>query len=268
MLRQLIKPALGIARDTYALYAFRRSDQMNRYQGFYPTYAAAKAALPPGKPEGFDSDDVADYFLASHPEMDASDYPVLFRLVQILAPGYTVFDMGGGLGQCYYAYRKYIHFPSGLRWLICDVHAFIRRGREIARERNAEALEFTQDWQDADGASIYLTNGTLQYLEPDLADILGGLCNKPQHVLVNRIPTYEGELYYTVQRGRHLRQHSPRYFPYKVMNTGQFIHGMEKIGYKKIDQWNLPRDLHVPFHPQRYVSNYKGFYFNLREPYV
>jgi hypothetical protein len=38
---------------------------------------------------------------------------------------------------------------------------------------------------------------------------------------------------------------------------------MEGLGYTKLDQWYLPRTLKIPFHPERYVSSYRGFYFCL-----
>jgi putative methyltransferase (TIGR04325 family) len=265
MLRRFLRSTLRAGCDIYSLYAFRNSDQAVRYRGVYPTLGAATAALPAGRLEGFDSGDLTDYFLEVHFSLDASDYPILLWLSQILPSGHRVFDLGGGLGQCCYVYQKYIPFPADVRWLVCDVQAFDRRGREIASERKADFLCFTDNWQEADGFPIYLTNGTLQYLEPDLAEILRELRSKPQHVLVNRVPMYDGEPYYTVQRGRHLCNCPAHYFPYKVMNTGRFIRGMEEIGYEKVDQWNLPRALHVPLHPQQYVSNYKGFYFVLSE---
>jgi hypothetical protein len=40
---------------------------------------------------------------------------------------------------------------------------------------------------------------------------------------------------------------------------------MEKINYEKIDEWLLPRSLRIPFHPRRFVSNFRGFYFRRRE---
>ena len=136
-------------------------------------------------------------------------------------------------GQCYYAYKDYIQFPDGLRWVVCDFPSFTQRGEEFAKEQLADALSFTTNRQDANGSLVYLTNGTLQYIETGLAEMLSELAEKPPHVLVNRVPVYSGETYYTVQYGAF------SYSPYKVMNAEQLINSMEHLGYRKIDQWSL-----------------------------
>jgi putative methyltransferase (TIGR04325 family) len=116
-------------------------------------------------------------------------------------------------------------------------------------------LEFTDEGSAAEGCAVYLSNGALQYIEPDLSEILGKLSTKPRHVLINRIPIYDGEPYFTVQNGYRA------YVPYKVMNTSRLTEGMNGLGYRLIDEWELPRSLILPFHPDRFVPNYKGFYF-------
>jgi putative methyltransferase (TIGR04325 family) len=88
--------------------------------------------------------------------------------------------------------------------------------------------------------------------------MLAGLEELPHHILINRVPLYDGEAYYTVQRSRH------SYVVYKVMNLAAFIRGMEELGYEKVDQWYLSRFLRIPFHPQSFVANYWGFYFRLK----
>ena len=68
---------------------------------------------------------------------------------------------------------------------------------------------------------------------------------------------YDGEPYYTVQSSKH------SYVAHKVGNTAEFVREMEALGYETVDQWQLPRSLHVPFHPERFVSNFRGFYFRM-----
>jgi putative methyltransferase (TIGR04325 family) len=131
------------------------------------------------------------------------------------------------------------------------------RGEEIAREENAANLAFTMNRSAADGVSIYLTTGALQYIEPDLPEILAQLSSRPRHVLLNRVPMYDGEPYYTVQSSKH------SYVAHKVGNISQLIRSMEALGYETVDQWHLPRTMHIPFHPERFVSNFRGFYFRL-----
>jgi hypothetical protein len=33
------------------------------------------------------------------------------------------------------------------------------------------------------------------------------------------------------------------------------------LGYTTVDQWTLPRSMHIYFHPERDVPNFRGFYF-------
>jgi putative methyltransferase (TIGR04325 family) len=274
MLGGLTKKALDLTRDALAYPCFccthehpsfcvlrgrKCANETPRYRGVYASYEAAMAALPPGQSDGFDTPVVTDFFLKSQFMFNPGDYPVLLRLQQILREGNSVFDLGGGFGQCYYAYQGFLHFPAGVRWVVCDVEGFARLGETVANERKVDALRFTSDRKAAEGASIYLTNGALHYIEQDLSEILSELPTKPRHVLVNRIPTYDGEPYYTVQNGIRC------YLAHKVMNTRQFIEGIEKLGYERVDQWSLPRSLRVPFHPKQFVPHYQGFYFVLRE---
>jgi len=39
------------------------------------------------------------------------------------------------------------------------------------------------------------------------------------------------------------------------------VHDMEDLGYSMVDQWSLPRSMHVYFHPECFVPNFRGFYF-------
>ena len=227
-----------------------------RFRGVYPDYESAVAALPTGKPHGFNSDEVAGYFSEHHSTFNSNDYPVLLRLAQHLRPGARVFDLGGGSGQCYHAYSKQLVMPPGLTWQVCDVESFVHAGREFAEKQGVEALAFTTDWRQANSALICVANGALQYIEPDLSDLLRELPDKPAHVLVNRTPLCAGKPYYTVQYGAFT------YCPYKIMNFESFVHGMEEAGYRLADQWTLPRTLRIPLHSGHAAEAYYGFYFH------
>jgi putative methyltransferase (TIGR04325 family) len=253
----MLKAIFGAAHDVYTYRYFDDPRKAPRYRGIYPTYRAAEEALPKGKLQGFNVETVPEYFFKNEFALNPGDYPVLFWLSQILKPGSRVFDLGGGLGQCYYAYQDFLQFPSEIRWTVCDVESFLSRGPELAREREAPNLFFTTEPQQADGVQIFLSNGALHYIEPDLSEILSRLEALPQHILINRVPMYSGEPYYTQQNTPH------SYSVNKVMNESQFVQGIEGLGYEQVDRWKLPRTLHVPFHPERFVANFRGFYFRL-----
>jgi putative methyltransferase (TIGR04325 family) len=252
---QFLRKALRTLEDIYTYRYFNSQHKAPRYRGVYPSFAAAQAALPKNRPQGFDLASVPEAFIQTHFFLSPSDYPNLFWLSQALQPATRVFDFGGAVGQSYYYYNHLIDFPADLIWTVCDVEAMARRGAEFALERKAANLCFTTDRAEADSATIFMTNGALQYIDTDLSEILASLATKPQHVIVNRVPMYDGEPYYSVQSTFH------SYCTHKVMNTAQFVSAIEKLGYQKVDQWELPRSLHIPFHPERFVPHFMGFYF-------
>jgi len=254
-MKRMLERAVAFARDAYTYRYFNSQAKAPRYRGVYKTFSEAEQAIPKGRPEGFNLDAVPDFFIGRQFAFNQQDYPVLLWLSEALEPGSKVFDLGGGFGQCYYKYQEYVRFPERLQWLVCDVESFLAPAREFADKRNVQNLHFTTDRNAADGCSIFLTNGALQYIEPDLPEILGVLSLKPRHVLVNRVPMYEGERYYTVQSSSH------SFVTHKTINTSRFVHDMEDLGYTTVDQWSLPRSMHVYFHPECYVPNFRGFYF-------
>jgi putative methyltransferase (TIGR04325 family) len=249
------KPLLATLRDLYTYRYFNDPGKAPRYRGVYSTYAAAESALPKGRPKGFNLETVSDYFIKCELNLNPSDYPVLFWLSRIIGPETTVFDLGGGLGQCYYNYNSYLNFPPDLRWTICDVDALMSRGSELARENNVRGLSFTSDRTNADGVQVYISSGALHYIEPDLSEILSQLSNLPQHLLIHRIPLYAGPRYYTMQNTPH------SYSVNKVLNESEFVKAIEALGYERVDDWRMQRSLHIPFHPERFVPHYRGFYF-------
>jgi putative methyltransferase (TIGR04325 family) len=258
MIAASVRIVSSVLRDLYGYWSFDQPAGVHRCRGVYPTYAAAAAAMPSRELHGFNHASVPEFFIDTHFVFNPSDYPNLFWLLNILKPGEMLFDLGGGVGQCFYLYQRLLPLPEQTRWVVCEIPSFIEPGRQLAKERQAANLEFTTEFQAAKGAGVVLCNGALQYLETDLSQMLAGLERLPRHVLINRVPLYDGEAYYTVQKSLHSCA------PYKVMNLAAFIRGMEELGYENVDKWYLPRWLSIPFHPRNFVSHYWGFYFRLR----
>jgi putative methyltransferase (TIGR04325 family) len=255
MLSRLAKNTLLTLRDLYTARHFYNPQNGPRYRGVFKTYEAALAALPKGKLHGFESDSVPEYYEKHLLAFNPGDYPVLFWMQQELRPNDTVFDFGGGLAQCFYAYQELMQFPGGVRWLVCDVESLTKRGQELAQRRQVKNLHFTTDRQQGSGTAFFLTNGALQYVPEDLSEILSKLPELPQHVVVNRVPMYEGDSYYTIQSSAH------SFSPYRIFSLQRFTAQLKDLGYAVAGEWKLPRSLHVQFHPELYVSNYRGFYF-------
>jgi putative methyltransferase (TIGR04325 family) len=227
------------------------------YSGMHETYEAASKSMPTHGVAGFDDAAAVNFFLNHHADLNQFDYPVLYWLNRIYRPGDSIFDFGGGLGQCRYAYQPYLQMSEGSRWLVCDVPALVAKGEELARERGMHDLQFTTDLKDAATTGLFLSNGALQYMQADLPELLKTVATLPVHVLVNRIPVFNGRPYYTVQRTRH-----GSYTPYRIMNRNEFVTGMEALGYQLRDAWEVQRSLYVNFRPESYVPTYQGFYFS------
>jgi len=250
---------ISTARDLYASLSFKRHGANHRFKGVYRSYSEALAAVPAQAFQGFDHKSVAEFFIDTHFVFQPADYPVLFWLSQILEPRQLLFDYGGGVGQSFYLYQNYLRFPEGMRWMVFDLEALVEAGRRLGEEKKAQGLGFTTNFHDAQDATILLTTGALHYIEPDLSASLAELPKAPKHVLVNRVPMYEGEPYYTVQHSEH------SFVPNKIMNLDAFVLSMQKLNYEKVDQWYLPRSVRIPFHPECFVSSYRGFYFRLKD---
>jgi putative methyltransferase (TIGR04325 family) len=82
---------------------------------------------------------------------------------------------------------------------------------------------------------------------------------KPKHLLVNRLPLYEGEKFVTLQNGGKV------FYPSYVFNQSNFIDSFKEIGYELIDIWEDWNDsCIIPFHPEKSLLFYRGLYFKLR----
>ncbi len=186
------------------------------------------------------------------------DYPVLVWLREAFTDSSTVFDLGGNTGFGYYGFQKFIPFPSKLEWKVCDLPEAVKAGSEILKCIDSPGLSYTTNTEDAEGADIYITCGTLQYMEPSLEELLGQLTALPRHLIIHHVPFYDGEEYFTFQN---LLE---SYVPYKIQNRDRFINSLTNLGYELIDSWQVDRTCRIPFHPELFVEAYHGFYLKLK----
>jgi putative methyltransferase (TIGR04325 family) len=227
------------------------------WRGLYPSFAAAQAAIPPGRSIGYNSESAANIF-RTYPILRKrpTDYVTLFHLQHLLERGSQLFDFGGSVGIAYYVYKQYLSLPEKMRWLVCDVPAIVEVGRERALELHSDGLEFTTEFKDANNADVLITAGTLQFVETPLARMLSGLENPPPYLLINRVPAWDREHLCTL--------HTIGDFlcPYQVFNREEFIQSLSAIGYKLVDSWECPESsLSIRFRPQLRLNTYQGFYF-------
>jgi putative methyltransferase (TIGR04325 family) len=252
-----------IISDYYRFYwCFPRKTAACR--GVYSTFAEALQALPPNTRISHNQSDIHEQSSVSEytacrvlGRLDPFDYPVLPWLQQALEDSTTVFDLGGNVGVSYYGFRQHISFPENLRWTVCELSELVKAGEKMARETNSPALKFTTELADADGYDILFTVGTLQYIEPTLAALLSRFKAKPKHLLINHTPFYEASTFVTLQNLGYA------FSPYKVENRLGFIQALQAIGYELMDSWQVDRQCLIPFHPDRRINAYYGFYFKL-----
>jgi putative methyltransferase (TIGR04325 family) len=249
----------------------QRQFQTNGYGSFwgvYKTFEEAVQAAPKNKNVGYNDPALAqEYqqmllnenwensgrFIAGH------DYPLIFWLSEIFEQEkvQSVFDFGGNVGIHFYSYAKYLKYPPDLRWIICEVPEIANIGRELAGRREASNLSFTCDYRVVNNQDVFIGSGSIQYVE-NLSQMLTS-SQKPRHLLINRLPLYNGDQFVTLQNGGKV------FYPQYVFNKNIFIKGLETIGYELVDFWENQGDsCIIPFHLDKSVKCYAGLYFKLK----
>lgn len=228
----------------------------NRFRGVYASFAEAEASVAGGSRIGYDHDALTGMYRDRMTRACQSDYAVLFWLKDIMAADTSVFDFGGHIGVSYYGWEQYLHYPAGLQWCVCDVPAIIEEGARIAAERGAHGLRFTDDLADGRDCNVLLVAGALQYVDLDMPQLLRNMGTLPRHILVNKMPLYEGPTFVTVQStGR-------AFHPYRISNRDEFVASVAQLGYRVVDDWsNREQHCRIPFTRGRDIDAYSGYYF-------
>lgn len=230
------------------------------FQGEYATFEDAKKAAPQVRKIGYNNPEAAEMYLPDLRTIWPSDYPLIYWLEKALQPGSHLFDWGGNIGLSYYAFQRYITYPSDLDWLICDVPEVTRAGKGIAKRNNASGLRFTNQLEDCDGCDIFIASGALQYINTSLGSLLAGLRKRPGHVFINRTPVHQTRGFYTLQ------DIGPVICPYQIFAEGDFVNSIQSAGYELRDRWSAAElTMRISFHPEDTVKSYSGFYFKLRQ---
>jgi len=224
-----------------------------RYRGVYSSFEEAVDNAPKSLRVGCDYDDVAQTF--ERQGFLQSDYPAVFWLREALKDGASVFDLGGSVGISFYNWERYVSYPEGIRWTVCELPAAVRIGEQLARERQESRLRFTTRVEEADGYHCLLASGSLQYIDASLADSLARLGSQPKHLLINRLPLHGQRECVTLQNIRWLAS------PYRVFHRDTFVQGLKSLGYEVVDSWTVPdHDCWIPFYPEFSVDSFSGLY--------
>ena len=250
LLRRLLEPLYK--------WRFARGWQGSCF-GVFADFAAANGAAPGNKPLGFDCPEYAAEFQDRLARVFSYDYPILFWLAPLLRENIQIFDLGGHVGMHFYVYSKYLSFPRRLGWTVCDLPEITRRGEDLARQRGASGLSFTNRLEAAESCDILIAAGSLQYIEsPSLSVLLSGLTSKPRHLILNKVPLYDGKQFVTLQNG------GAAFHPQYIFNRREFVDSLAAIGYQVKDTWNVEaRPGRIPLHPERSFPYHSGLYLVL-----
>lgn len=254
-----IPPLRAWRRHQYELHFQEHSPSSARlFSGVYPDRQSALAAIPAGAPVGYEALENGERH-ARETGVWPSDYAIIFWLKKLLAPGTTLFEVGGSVGRAFYSFQRYLSYPPGLRWTICELAPVTELGEKLAKERGARELFFTTRIAGGGGATIFLASGTLQFLPEPLSETLRAFSVKPTHLLLNRVPLWDGPAFAT------LHNVGQTTCAYEIFNKAEFTSEIERLGYSLVDEWETPEfSCHIPFHPERSISAYTGMYFRLK----
>lgn len=269
-MRRIFKQ-IPFARQTYQYFQeleYERKfagDCHGCFRGVYETFEEAIQSVPnTNKSIGYDNAELAEEYqqgIDLETTAHSYNYPILFWLNSIFnnyQDNLNIFDFGGNVGIHFYTYSNYLKYPSNLNWIVCDLPAIIKAGKELAEQQGCSNLFFTDQFEDANKQDIFLASGSIQYVE-DLSESLASLTEKPQHLLLNILPLYDGAKFVTLQNGGKV------FYPSYVFNKANFIEGLNRIGYEMIDIWKDSYSLFtIPFHPEKSGSFFHGIYFKLK----
>jgi putative methyltransferase (TIGR04325 family) len=232
------------------------------YRGVFATFDEAQASIPPSSTSGYDNTESAELYRERTRRIFINDYPMIYWLGRWFADGaHRVFDIGGHIGIAYYAYQKYLAYPSSLSWTVMDVPAVNAAGNSWAIEHDpARRLHFADDVGSASGSDVLFAAGSLQYLSYALEDAIGAMAKKPVFLLLNSVPIHMRESYFTVQNI------GVACCPYGIRAEREFLGALQTLGYELLDRWENPlRSCIIPFHPEKSLDRYFGFALRLRD---
>jgi putative methyltransferase (TIGR04325 family) len=242
--------------------AYRRkfllNETENLFMGSFESFAAAEAGAPESKAVGYSNAKAAGE-LYTH-QIYFYDYPGLFWLGRSFDEGMRrVFDLGGHVGIKYYAFRRVLPYPDGLRWTVCDVPGVVQSGKELAVQRDATAqLDFTTDYRGASGCDVLYASGSLQYLPQRIAEILAGLAVKPRRIVLNTTAVHPDRTLYTIN------SIGIAFCAYRIQHIEELWAELRDAGYKRRDAWrNEGKPIEVPFVEGGDKPYYAGCCFDL-----
>jgi putative methyltransferase (TIGR04325 family) len=231
-----------------------------RFRGVFADYKEAMNAIRPGTLAGYNHSAAVPINFEEMCKLRLRDYPVLFWLQKLEPQIKCLLDAGGHMGTTYRAFDRHLSDISGIHWVIYDVPAMARAGRERALADGLSGLSFVEALGDAPAADLLLASGLLQYLDIPFAELLGRLPSLPPHLLLNKVATRDGPTIVT------LENLGPAETPYQIRDRAEFELSLHALGYAIRDQWVIPELSHaIPLHGSFGASTSRGYYATLRK---
>lgn len=250
---------ITLSRAARAIRSRLFVEKINACRGVFEDFAAAEHAAPKTKPLGYDAANSSNWYMAKMAALQLEDYPVVFWLREALKDSRVLLELGGHIGEGFYAFQRVLDYPTELSWTIFDVPSIAAAGASLAQERHCTNLHFITDPKKSEGPDILLACGAIQYLDYRTpAHMLGSLQIRPRHILINTTPIYDGPSFVTIQNIGSV------YCPYRVFNRAEIVQGLDAAGYELVDSWRKERKFRIPKHPERSFDHYSGLYFRLR----
>lgn len=235
-----------------------------KFKGVYSSFDEATKGVKILK--GYNEDEIVASCLEvsiNNTKIMEYEYPIFFWLEQIFSEikedrVIKVFDFGGRFGGHFF---KFLPFAKKYKfsWLVCEVEKMAIMGR---KKNENKQLKFTFSFEDLKGSDIFLSSGTIQYVDGlSLSNTLMKSPNKPKYILLARLPMQtQVKKYVTLQNQK------IAFIPQYVFNKNDFIQEMNEINYELVSEWDDFSDSCViPFHREKSVSSYIGLYFKLRD---
>jgi putative methyltransferase (TIGR04325 family) len=259
---KLFLELLPAGRDLHLVLAGKRLEPF-AFRGLFESNASARAAASRSRPSDYD---IVNQEKAKNKQRELEsiegalsflDYPLLYWLSKTLTERSAVLELGGSIGKFFYSIQRYDVCPPNLKWTIAELPEAVNLGIEIARERGERRLTFLDSAKiaSAESADIFLTAGTLQYMETPLWSTLSSLAKLPRHVLIHTLPVHPTASYWTLQRLALCE------VPYHIYSQAELLAQMDGLGYRQVTEWCQPRMIEIPFHRDLVIKGYCGFTF-------
>lgn len=247
-----------------ALKRFLSPAGVGYHAGRFRTFDEARAWLPP-TPGFVHEDFTAEYIHQRSQAISSFDYPVMLWLERAFESGArSLLDIGGSVGNQFYAYQRYLGYPSELRWCVYELPAFIAQGRELAERRGAQALQFTDELHaSATDSDIWMAAGVLEFMEDgQLPQLLDRATRRPTHIILNKLPLHDGPDFVSTQNIGH-----GSFVPHWVYHRETFIQQVVSRGYALVDAWDVhERAFNSLGAAQDAFDSYSGLYFRATTP--